>query len=180
MKLQRKFGLVAVAAALVVGACGKKQAPAAPAPQSEPPRQTGMSETPPSRPADDGAAAEAARRRATVEEMVFFDYDRSDIRSDAAATLNRKVSVLRDDASLRLRIDGHADERGSVEYNLALGMRRAQSVKDYLAGFGLDASRFSVQTLGEDRPLDTGRTEAAYARNRRAEFILTAGSLSGR
>jgi peptidoglycan-associated lipoprotein len=74
-----------------------------------------------------------------------------------------------------LRISGHADERGSVEYNLALGMRRAESIRQYLAGFGIDPSRLSTETLGEDRPLDPSGTEAAFARNRRAEFTITRG-----
>jgi peptidoglycan-associated lipoprotein len=74
-----------------------------------------------------------------------------------------------------MRIAGHADERGSVEYNLALGMRRAEAVRDYLAGFGLEAGRFEVTSMGEDMPLDRGSNEAAWARNRRAEFTITAG-----
>lgn len=173
MKLDRKFGVLSVALILVLAGCGKKPQPATPAPPpAEPSRQNGMSERAPERPASDDAAA---RRRATIEEMVFFDYDRYNIRSDAAETLSRKLPILREDAAIRLRIDGHADERGSIEYNLALGMRRAQAVKDYLAGFGLNASRFQAQSFGEERPLDPATTEAAYARNRRAEFYMTGG-----
>ena len=107
--------------------------------------------------------------------MVFFDYDRSDVRSDQTETLTRKAAVLRENPAVTLRIVGHADERGSIEYNLALGMRRAESVRQYLTNFGIDASRLSTDTMGEDRPLDPGTTEAAYARNRRAEFTITAG-----
>ncbi len=120
-------------------------------------------------------AAETARARATLEEMVFFDYDESDLRSDAQETLARKVAVLRANPNVTLRITGHADERGSIEYNLALGLRRANAVKDYLAGFGITATRFSTETMGEDRPLDPGSNESAWARNRRAEFAITGG-----
>jgi peptidoglycan-associated lipoprotein len=108
--------------------------------------------------------------------MVFFDYDRSEIRADQQQTLTQKVAVLRANPNVALRIGGHADERGSVEYNLALGMRRAESVRQYLSGFGIDDSRLSTETFGEDRPLDPGQSEAAYARNRRAEFNITRGA----
>jgi peptidoglycan-associated lipoprotein len=118
--------------------------------------------------ADDEAAraareAEAARLRAENErkmallsERIFFGYDRSEISSEAAAILQAKLPVLRENQTVRLRVEGHADERGSIEYNLALGLRRAQAVKDYLGGFGIDASRLTIESFGEDRPLDGG------------------------
>jgi peptidoglycan-associated lipoprotein len=121
------------------------------------------------------AAETTARARAVLEEMVHFDYDESQIRTDAQEALARKVPILRANPNVRMRIAGHADERGSVEYNLALGMRRATAVREYLAGFGIDASRLDVHSFGEDVPLDRGTTDAAYARNRRAEFTITAG-----
>ncbi|HEX6135353.1 MAG TPA: OmpA family protein [Longimicrobiales bacterium] len=116
-----------------------------------------------------------ARARAILEEMVHFDYDESDLRPDAQETLGRKIPILRSNPGLRLRIVGHADERGSVEYNLALGMRRANAVREYLAGFGIDAARFETTSMGEDRPIATGGNEQAWAQNRRAEFVITAG-----
>ena len=119
--------------------------------------------------------AETARARATLEEMIFFDYDESELRPDAQETLARKVTVLRANPNVTLRITGHADERGSIEYNLALGLRRANAVKDYLAGFGIAEGRFTTETMGEDRPLDPGSNESAWARNRRGEFTITAG-----
>ncbi|MHB1168108.1 MAG: OmpA family protein [Longimicrobiales bacterium] len=121
------------------------------------------------------AEAATARARSILEEMVFFDYDESNLRSDAQETLARKVAVLRANPNVTLRITGHADERGSIEYNLALGLRRANAVKDYLAGFGISESRFTTETMGEDRPLDRGSGESAWARNRRAEFGITGG-----
>ena len=117
----------------------------------------------------------AAAVRASLQEMVFFDYDESTLRADAQQTLATKVAILRANPSATLRIIGHADERGSIEYNLALGLRRANAVKDYLVGFGLAESRFTTDTMGEDRPLDSSSNESAWARNRRAEFTVTAG-----
>jgi peptidoglycan-associated lipoprotein len=120
-------------------------------------------------------AEEVARIRAILEERVHFDYDESSLRADAQEALGRKVPILRANPGVRLRIEGHADERGSVEYNLALGMRRANAVRDYLTGFGMEAARFEVTSMGEDMPLDRASNEAAWARNRRAEFTVTAG-----
>jgi len=174
------FAVVAITL-LSIAACSKNEPP--PPPPPPPQTQTNQPAAPDT--AGDGAraAAEAARRaeaertrlRGIITEMVYFDYDRSNIRADAEAALQRKVPVLRSNPGVRLRISGHADERGSVEYNLALGLRRANAVRDYLAGFGIDGARVTTETFGEDRPIDRGTTEAAYQRNRRAEFTITAG-----
>jgi peptidoglycan-associated lipoprotein len=121
--------------------------------------------------------------RNTLQEMVFFDYDQSTIRDDSKGVLDRKVTILRANPGVALRIEGHADERGSVEYNLALSLRRANAIRDYLTNFGLDASRFEVAAMGEERPLDSSQNEAAYAKNRRGEFYITRGGdnlVSGR
>jgi len=121
---------------------------------------------------------EAAMRaaRATIEEMIHFDYDRSEIRTDAERVLRQKVDILRASPAVRLRIEGHADERGSTEYNLALGSRRAESVRQFLTNFGLAADRFAITSYGEERPLVSQSDESAWARNRRAEFVITAGA----
>lgn len=121
------------------------------------------------------AAAVTARLRAALQEMVFFDYDQFTVRDDARATLDRKVPILRANSNVTIRIEGHADERGSVEYNLALSLRRANSIRDYLANFGIPANRLEVAGLGEERPADSGTSEAAFQRNRRGEFHLTRG-----
>jgi peptidoglycan-associated lipoprotein len=125
---------------------------------------------------DARAGAEAtARARAILEEIVHFDYDASTIRADAQEALARKVPLLRANPQVRMRVVGHADERGSVEYNLALGMRRANAVRDYLAGFGIEAGRFETVSMGEDMPMDPRSNEQAWALNRRAEFTIAAG-----
>lgn len=126
--------------------------------------------------AEEEAAAEAAARaRAIIEESVHFDFDRHDIRADAEESLLGKIAVLRANPTLELRIGGHADERGSVEYNLALGMRRATAVKEFLTAYGLEAERFETVSYGEERPIAVGHDEASWAQNRRAEFQITAG-----
>ena len=121
------------------------------------------------------AARETAAARAILEENIHFEYDRSAIRPDAEQRLMRKVTVLRANPTARIRIAGHADERGSVEYNLALGQRRAEASKDFLVGFGIDASRIETVSFGEDRPLVRASNEQAWAQNRRAEFTVIAG-----
>lgn len=130
------------------------------------------------------AEAEAARERAiaaaraTLTQVVYFDYDESDIRADAQQALRAKVEILRANPSLTVRIEGHADERGSTEYNLALGTRRAEAVRQFFTSFGLDASRFAITSYGEERPAARASTEEAWAQNRRAEFVITGGTIN--
>ncbi|MGQ0563279.1 MAG: OmpA family protein [Gemmatimonadota bacterium] len=177
------LGLLAVA--IVLGAC-RKEEPEQPAPVVTPPVETRdtAAERRARERADSIARAEAERRateaavaaaRSTLAELVFFDYDESDIRSDMQDVLDRKAAVLRGNPNVTLRIDGHADERGTVEYNLALSLRRANSVREYLTGAGIDVARLEVAGFGEERPLESGTAESAYARNRRAEFQITRG-----
>jgi peptidoglycan-associated lipoprotein len=176
--MKRSVGVVALlSVGLVLGACSKKQPPPQPEP-SQPPAVQTPTQPPPATPArDDRAEREAELRRLTaiLEQMVFFDYDESTIRADAQEALAAKVPYLRSNPSIRIRIDGHADERGSVEYNLALGMRRANAVRDYLTGFGIDSARFETFSFGEDQPLARGSNESAWSQNRRAEFRVTGG-----
>lgn len=108
---------------------------------------------------------------------IYFDFDKSDIRSDAAATLDKKIPWLTANAGMRIRIEGNADERGSDEYNLALGQRRAASAKKYLVEHGVDAARFDLVSYGEERPVCTEHNEDCWQRNRRDDFVIvTIGS----
>jgi peptidoglycan-associated lipoprotein len=118
---------------------------------------------------------EAERRRvlSVIAERVHFDFDRSDIRPDGEEVLQRKVTVLREYPDVTLRIEGHCDERGSDEYNLALGQRRAEEVRRYLMSYGVDAGRFATISYGEERPRVSASNEDAWAQNRRSEFIVT-------
>jgi peptidoglycan-associated lipoprotein len=119
------------------------------------------------------SAIEAARN--TLMATIYFHYDASDIREDAKAALDAKLPILRANAGVQIRISGHADERGSDQYNDALGQRRAASARRYLTDNGIDASRIAIVSYGEQRPAMSGADENAWALNRRAEFEITAG-----
>ena len=113
--------------------------------------------------------------RTTLATMIHFDYDKSNVRSDDTGALDQKVAILQANPELRIRVGGHCDERGSDEYNLALGNRRAQSAKQYLVSHGIDAGRIETQSWGEEKPLVDGHDESAWSQNRRDEFEITAG-----
>lgn len=114
---------------------------------------------------------------AAITAPIYFDFDKSDIRSDAAATLDRKVPWLMANPGMRIRIEGNADERGSDEYNLALGQRRAASARRYLVEKGVDTGRFDLVSYGEERPVCTESNEDCWQRNRRDDFVIvTVGS----
>jgi len=127
--------------------------------------------------ADSAAAAARAgdEVRSTLAARIHFDLDKSNIRGDDMGALDQKVAILQANPDLRIRIGGHCDERGSDEYNLALGNRRAQSAKQYLVSHGIDASRIETQSWGEERPLVDGHDENAWSQNRRDEFEPISG-----
>jgi len=178
--------LMLLSAAAFAVACGGKAAPEEPAPQ---PAQPAAEPAPAPAPVDDSAererlekermAREAAEKNRTVSAdlaaMINFDYDQAVVRQADQATLDRKAAIMAANPSLKIRIAGHADERGSDEYNLALGNRRAAAAKRYLENKGVDASRIDVVSYGEERPLNPGNDETAFAQNRRDEFEVTAG-----
>lgn len=183
----RTFVVTALAAVLFVGACKKEPPPLPPGPTGPTAEELAEAQRIADSIAREAArleaelaaqrAAEAARQRAraVLTERVHFDYDMSEIRPDAEQVLRSKVEILRASPNVRIRIEGHCDERGSNEYNDALGNRRAQAVVDFFTNFGLDPSRFATVSFGEDRPLVRASNEEAWAQNRRAEFIVTAG-----
>ncbi|HLB37601.1 MAG TPA: OmpA family protein [Gemmatimonadales bacterium] len=123
----------------------------------------------------------AALRRTTEEvrgmlaAMINFDYDRSDIRPGDAQILDQKLAILNANPNLQVEIVGHCDERGSDEYNLALGNRRALAAKQYLVSRGIEAGRIATRSMGEEQPLNPASDESAWAQNRRDEFSITAG-----
>jgi len=104
---------------------------------------------------------------------VYFDFDKYDLRPDARAILDKKVAFLNENSSMRVQIEGHCDERGTSEYNLVLGERRANASKQYVTTAGVNTARLSTISYGKERPLDPGHDEAAWARNRRAHFVIT-------
>jgi peptidoglycan-associated lipoprotein len=105
---------------------------------------------------------------AKVGSTVYFDYDQSSLTSEAQATLDRQAAFLKASPSFRLIIEGHCDERGTREYNLALGDRRASAVRDYLVAKGINASRLSTISYGKERPSVGGSNETSYSLNRRS------------
>lgn len=119
-------------------------------------------------------AALAAARNAFATK-IYFDYDKSDLKPEARATLDAKLPLLRANPQVRIRIAGHTDERGSDEYNIALGQRRAAAAKAYLVANGIAADRIDVVSFGEDRPAAMGSDESAWSQNRRDEFEIIVG-----
>ena len=120
---------------------------------------------------------EQEQARSTLEAVVLFDYDEATITAASERLLRAKLPILRNSPTVRLRLEGHADERGSTEYNLALGNRRAESVREFLAGFGISANRFTTTSFGEERPAVNRSDEAAWAQNRRVAFVITGGQI---
>lgn len=128
---------------------------------------------------DEAAPAPTTRAVTTVETMaeapslnsVYFAFDKSDINAAGEAALDAYATWLNERADISITLEGNCDERGSREYNLALGQRRADSVKDYLAGQGVDTSRIDTVSFGEERPVCTGTGAACWAQNRRADII---------
>lgn len=126
----------------------------------------------------DSIAAEARRMeglRATVGAPIYFDYDRAELTSQARATLEQKVPILRANTSLTIRVAGHTDERGSDEYNVALGRRRAMAAQRYLVTQGIAQNRIEIVSYGEERPAAMGSNESAWSQNRRDEFEIVSG-----
>ena len=179
-----RSSLLAVGAFVFVAACGGKKPPEAPAPESKPaeaPAPAPAAPAPAPAPADDAAAAArmaAERTRALTADltaMIHFDFDRSDIMPEDRANLDRKAAILAANPAARIQIAGNCDDRGSDEYNLALGNRRAVAAKQYLVSKGIDGGRIETVSFGEERPVVQGETEAAWAQNRNDQFTLTAG-----
>jgi peptidoglycan-associated lipoprotein len=105
-------------------------------------------------------------------QTVFFSFDQYDLSSDGRRTLQQNYNLLRENESFNVIIEGHCDERGTIEYNLALGEKRAAGVRDYLVSLGLSPSRLRIVSYGEERPNDSSHGESAWAKNRRANFDL--------
>ena len=125
------------------------------------------------------AAAEAERisneLRGVITTTVNYDFDKAELRPDARAALDQKIPILNANPAMMIRIAGHTDSRGSGEYNLQLGQRRAAAARDYLTARGVAASRIELVSYGEERPLCQSQDEGCWSQNRRAEFEITAG-----
>jgi peptidoglycan-associated lipoprotein len=128
--------------------------------------------------ARDRAAAEARANQLRQEisafesEHIYFDFDKSELKPAARDTLTKKAAFLNANPEYKVSIEGHCDERGTNEYNLALGERRADAASKFLNALGVSQNRISTISYGEERPVDTGHNEAAWGKNRRDEFKL--------
>ena len=134
---------------------------------------------PPKKPAPPAVIPKIPARREEVVPRdlsfatIYFDFDQSNIRSDQQNAIRTNAQLMSQYSTVRIRIEGHCDERGTDEYNMALGQRRADSVQRYLADYGITRSRISTISYGEMRPVDPGHDETAWAKNRRTEIIIT-------
>jgi peptidoglycan-associated lipoprotein len=175
----RSAGLLAALALLNAG-CGHKPQPETPEPMSQAPIQITEPTSTPISTSEEPTRERSLddSQRATLEDRISFDFDQSDLSSAAREKLSAKAEILRGIPNLTLRIEGHADERGSDEYNLALSNRRASSAMRYLINQGVAQERLESVGYGEERPLDSAETEAAWAKNRRDEFRVSNGPLA--
>ena len=176
MRSISRISLALCLAALSVAAldgCAKKKAPAPATPPPAPAPTTAAkpesTTTPPPTP------AETPKPPVPVEsdfQPAFFDFDASTLRDDARAALDADAKLLRANANLKVVIEGHCDERGTVEYNQALGEQRANAARDYLVAQGIDTGRMHVISYGKERPFASGHDEASWQQNRRAHFRI--------
>lgn len=183
--------LPAVGLCLVLGlaGCAKKAAP--PAPPPPPPAEPATTPPPPPPPPPPPAPAPEAPRPLTEDELfakktldelnaerpledVFFAYDSSAISEAGRASLQKNLTFLNRWSSTRILVEGHCDNRGTPEYNLALGEQRAAAVRDYLVSLGLPADRVTIVSKGEEQPFCNEEAESCYSQNRRGHFLFTA------
>jgi peptidoglycan-associated lipoprotein len=165
--------LAVIVMALAIGlvGCKKKMPKEAPPP---PPKVEAV--TPAPAPAADTTGQAAREQKAAMDadvqrvQSVYFDYDKSEIRKDQRDLITGNADIFRKWADWRISVEGHCDERGTPEYNLALGERRANAAKQALIAAGIDAARLSTVSFGKEHPADPGHNEAAWTKNRRAEF----------
>lgn len=183
---------VCLSITLLGAACAKKQPPIA---RPAPPADTGAIDTTPARPpappppaapaeplpsdvlvpdTDLGSRSLDDLNRESPLKPVFFGYDSSEVSGEGQAILKANAELLQRYSGWVVTIEGHCDERGTAEYNLALGERRANAARNYLVSLGVPASRVRTVSYGKEFPFDPGSTEEAYARNRRAHFVITA------
>ncbi len=164
----------ALGVAFIVG-CSKKPPPPPP-PEPAPPAVSAPAPTPAPEPQVDTAAERRARIEARMGETfqpIYFAFDQSALSEQGKTIAEGVARLLQDAPEMTVRIEGHADEQGTNEYNLALGERRALAVQQYLVSYGINAGRISVISYGEEKPAADGKDESAWSLNRRAEFAPT-------
>ena len=180
------FFMILCCGALMVGGCAKKElvkgeeAPAA----AQKPAEQGTAAQPSGKAVKEEKVQEQAVKEAPTparEEAasaqgelatIYFDFDAFVLTAPARSTLTKNAEALKKDGSMKVRIEGNCDERGSDEYNLALGEKRAKAAMNYLVTLGIPADRLSIISYGKEKPVDPGHDEAAWAKNRRDDFVI--------
>jgi peptidoglycan-associated lipoprotein len=182
------FILALVVSLAVAAACAKKPPPQAPAPPPPPPAAAPAPPPPPPPPPPPAPppprplTEEEIFARKTLEQLnserplddVFFDLDRSDIRDEGKSALQKDADWMKRWMSTQVTVEGHCDSRGSAEYNLGLGSRRATAVKDYLVSLGVAANRITTVSKGKEQPFCRDENESCWQQNRRGHFVITA------
>jgi len=173
--MPRKVAILAAISVLALAACSKKppeELPPAPV-QTPAPAPTTRAPAPTPTPTGPVAGTQAHFSQAMAgRDVIYFDTDKFDIDSEDAAALRTQAEYLLQYSRANATVEGHADERGTRDYNLALGERRANAAKNYLVSLGVSENRLRTVSYGEERPVATGSTESAWARNRRAVTVL--------
>ncbi len=171
MRTNILVGLVLVLSLVLAAGCAKKKVEAEPVMQEEKAVVVMEKETmTDSQLVDPMEAAQRRDEAVLTENKIFFDYDKYDLKPIAKDTLKEKAAILKKYAGWKMLIEGHCDERGTEEYNLALGERRARAAYEFMVLLGVDSTRLKIVSFGEERPVDPSDTETAWAKNRRDEF----------
>jgi peptidoglycan-associated lipoprotein len=175
-----RLALVGVAVS-AMAACARQAETPGPITDNGGTQQTGNNTTYPDRPVTGGEMGAARPGSAeefanTIGDRVYFDLDSYTIRPEAYPRLNQQAAWLRQYPAVTIRIEGNADERGTAEYNLALGARRAEAVRTYLVQQGVPASRIDTISFGKERPIAQGSSEESWARNRNAHTAIVSGA----
>jgi peptidoglycan-associated lipoprotein len=181
------IALLLIGLGLLLPACSSQEPPAtepAPAPVPEEPAPAPAPRETEAPEAGEWEAADPSPSVLSPEELnrmgvlqtIYFDYDKSEIRADQRPTLQANAQWLRENQGAKILIEGNCDERGTREYNMALGNRRATASMEYLVSLGVEANRVEIISYGEERPVAQGENEAAWTRNRRADFKVVASS----
>jgi peptidoglycan-associated lipoprotein len=183
--IRRPAGLLSIVALVAFGAaCSKKPVATAPETRPTPEAATTPETVPtPTRPFESTTkdpsvsalpddVAEINKRGYLKD--VFYDFDKADVREDQREALAANAEWLKKYPTIRFRIEGHCDERGTAQYNLALGERRASAAREYLASLGIDSARMEIVSYGKERPFALGHDEDSWGKNRRAHFLVTA------
>lgn len=163
--------VLVIAFVFAMGACSKKKTTEVET-NPEPVVETAPPPPPPVEEVEEAPVEETEPMKMPVLNDVFFAFDKSNLTDESKRILADDASQLKEADQVTITIEGHCDERGTVAYNLALGERRANAAKDYLVSLGVNGSRIKTISYGEERPFDPGHNEAAWAKNRRAHFVI--------